>query len=72
MRWLAAVGFAGRRGALVGAVRLAVAVPMRCPGRIVPSRSARCGAWGLGVCYSVGLVAGWEGFRYHADRLDGR
>lgn len=47
VRWLVAVGFAGRRGVCVDAARLAVAMPMRCLGCFVPSRRARCGVWRL-------------------------
>lgn len=45
--WLIAGGFARRRGACVDATRCAVAMPVRCPGRFVPSWRARCGVWGL-------------------------
>lgn len=72
MRLLAAVGFVGRRGTFVGAVRRAVAMPMRCLGasrrRGVPAGTRG----GLGGRY--GVVSGDELrrlLRHRADRPDG-
>lgn len=72
MRWPAAVGFAGRRGARLDAARRAVAMPMRCLGasrrRGVPAGTRG----GLGGRY--GVVSG-DGLRrllrHRADRPDG-
>ena len=47
VRWLAAVGFAGRRGARLDAASCAVAMSMRCTGCLVPSWCARWDVWGL-------------------------
>lgn len=58
-RWPSAVGFAGRRGACLDAVRCAVPMPMRCPGRFVPSWRARRGRVGVSaLATSLCLVIG--------------
>lgn len=73
VRWLAAGSFTGRRGACVGAVRRAVAMPMRCLGRFVPSWRARWACGDPGASYGVVSGGGLGGvLRQHADRLNGR
>lgn len=59
-RWPAAVGFVGRRGAFVGAVRRAVAMPMRRPGAscvvVCPLRRMEASTFAVTLC----LVVGWD------------